>query len=65
MDIRQALIDPATCQKTVQQVAVTLGRPNFFPRQKVNWQKTSLLNSVQRFVETNIHQSLFLALLIS
>src|SRR6218665_1910120 len=36
----------------------------FLPKTKVNWQSwqnTSLLNSVQRLGETNIHQSLFLA----
>src|SRR6218665_2002805 len=59
--IRQALILP-TCQETVQQVAVTLGcLQHYFPKTNVDFHNISLLNSVQRLAETNIHQSLFLA----
>src|SRR6218665_3380224 len=55
--------DMSLIKQYVQQVAVTflICMQHLLPKTKVDWQNISLLNSVQRLAETNIHQSLFLA----
>src|SRR6218665_3541325 len=47
--------------RNAQQVAVTLGNlQHYLPKTKVDWQNSSLLNSVHRLVETNIGLSISL-----